>query len=104
MSTSTTQRTSKSPYRCITRHTVDESLLMLPADDSAVPDRLYELLDTDKATILASGILGQDLLDARQSQLADYLAADKTRKNIKMVDVLEIIQLQHPDYQPGSVV
>src|SRR5699024_2731561 len=79
-------------YRSVIRYTDDNrALIMLPADD-LTPDRIYEIRDTDKQTVLASGIPGRRLLDERREQLEEYLKGNPQRTNISMVDATEVIK------------
>ena len=59
---------------------------------AATCDVLVEIDPTDGRPLLAQGVSGQELLDAREAQLKAYLDDDPGRSNIAMVDVSELIQ------------
>lgn len=85
-----TLRKLRVPYRSITRYEDDgRALITMPADN-VHPDRSYEIRDTDGKTVLAV-VPGQDILDARAEQLAEYLQEVPTRTNIRMVDVTHLL-------------
>ena len=73
-------------YRSIVRWEQGAAYIKLPSDDSVHPGVVYEIRDTDKHTVLGHAT-GQQLIAARNEQLAAYLAADPERTNIAMVDV-----------------
>lgn len=77
-------------FRSITRYDGDAALIKMPSEN-VVPGRLYEIRDTDRETVLAAGVTGQELLDARRAQLEGYLENDPEHTNISMVDVSAII-------------
>jgi hypothetical protein len=63
---------------------------VIPAQNDV--GRRYEIRDVDRETVLAEGVTGQELLDARRAQLDGYLGEDPERSNIAMVDVSTLIQ------------
>ena len=65
--------------------------VMLAANHVIVPERLYVIRDTDHTTVLAR-VPGQELLDARQSQLDAYLQEDPNRTDTAKVDVAPLIK------------
>lgn len=78
-------------FRSVTRYDGDAALIKMPSEN-VVPGRSYEIRDIDRETILAEGVTGQELLDARRAQLDGYLEEDAERTNIAMVDVSAIIR------------
>lgn len=78
-------------FRSITRYDGDTTLMKMPSED-VVPGRTYEIRDTDRETILAEGVTGQELLDARRSQLKRYPEGDPELANTALVDVSALIQ------------
>lgn len=78
-------------FRSITRYDGDAALIKMPSEN-VVPGRAYEIRDTDRETVLAEGVTGQELLDARGAQLDGYLEENAERTNIAMVDVSALIQ------------
>lgn len=78
-------------YRSVTRYGANgEALIKMPADN-VTNDRLYEIRDTDKSSVIADRVPGRELLKARHDQLANYRQADPTRENIAVVDVADLI-------------
>lgn len=82
---------SRRHFRSVTRYDGDAALIKMPSEN-VVPGRLYEIRDTDRLTVLAEGVTGQELLDARRAQLEGYIEDDPERTNIAMVDVSAIIE------------
>ncbi|MBY6383640.1 ribbon-helix-helix protein, CopG family [Rhodococcus erythropolis] len=82
---------NRRPYRSVSRYAGDAALIKLPAEN-VVASRKYEIRDVDGETVLAAGVTGQEILDARRAQLKTYLAEDPKRTNISMVDVAELIE------------
>lgn len=78
-------------FRSITRYDGDAALIKMPSEN-VVPSRTYEIRDIDRETVLAEGVTGQELLDARRAQLDGYLEEDAERTNIAMVDVSAFIR------------
>lgn len=78
-------------FRSVTRYDGDSVLIKMPSEN-VVPGRVYEIRDTDRKTVLAAGVTGQELLDARRAQLERYLEDDPERTNISMIDVSAIIE------------
>ncbi len=78
-------------FRSVTRYEGDAALIKMPSEN-VVPGRMYEIRDVDRETVLAQGVSGQELLDARKAQLDKYLDEDPAHSNIAMVDVSELIQ------------
>ncbi|TFV57417.1 ribbon-helix-helix protein, CopG family [Geodermatophilus sp. DF01-2] len=82
---------SRRHFRSVVRYDGDAALIKMPSENT-VPGRAYEIRDTDRETVLAKGVTGQELLDARRDQLHSYLGEDPERTNIAMVDVSALIQ------------
>lgn len=78
-------------FRSVTRYDGKSALIKMPSNN-VVPSRLYEIRDTDRETVLAAGVTGQELIDARRAQLEHYLEEDPERTNVSMVDVSAIIE------------
>lgn len=78
-------------FRSVTRYEGDAVLIKMPSEN-VVPGRMYEIRDVDRETVLAKGVSGQEMLDARRAQLDKYLDEDPAHSNIAMVDVSELIQ------------
>jgi uncharacterized protein YfbU (UPF0304 family) len=78
-------------FRSVTRYDGDAALIKM-SSENVVPGRRYEIRDVDRETVLAEGVTGQELLDARRAQLDGYLGEDPERSNIAMVDVSTLIQ------------
>jgi len=78
-------------FRSVTRYDGNAALIKMPSEN-VVPGRVYEIRDTDRETVLAEGVTGQELLHARRAQLEGYLEDDPDRANIAMVDVAAIIK------------
>ena len=89
-------RTITRPYhRTITRFTDNGlALITLPESTGIHPDAEYEIRVKQNGTTEVLGVVqGQDLIDAREEQLAHYLAKDPSRTNIRMVDVSGLIDV-----------
>lgn len=84
-------------FRSITRWNGVAALIKMPSDDAIVPSRLYEIRDVDRRTVLTKDVKGQELVDARQQQLAQYLNQAPGRSNLAMVDVSTIIDSHRVD-------
>ena len=78
-------------FRSVTRYDGDAALIKMPSDN-VVPSRAYEIRDIDRETVLAEGVTGQELLDARRAQLGGDLEEDAERTNIALVDVSALIE------------
>jgi uncharacterized protein YfbU (UPF0304 family) len=78
-------------FRSVTRYDGDAALIKMPSEN-VIPGRAYEIRDTDRETILAEGVTGQELLDERRAQLDGYIEGRAERTNIAMVDVSALIQ------------
>lgn len=89
LSRETLRRLGKTYYRSILHWNGDEALIKQPSD-SLHPEVVYEIRDTDRKTVLAK-VRGQEIIDLRHRQLADYLANNPDRTNISLVDVSSLL-------------